>query len=558
MKIKPVVLMLLAVLALAAAGAAGTRAGGAGPQGRRSHAPNQVPGGAPALFNYQGLLLEDGGQPVSDGTYQLAFRIYDVASGGTPLWTETQIVPVSAGLFNVILGTVNVIHDTSWVDGRDLWLGITLPGEVEMAPRQQLVSVPYALNAGDVRGAAIHPEAVYAAGGITMTNYGTVIDADGWWQGQPFPEGPTGPSGPSGPAGPTGPTGPSGLASLCGWSESCAIGLQLGATEGPAIHGDSTAAGGVGLYGTASAANGGGVLGYGSSAESYGVVGHAASTAFYTPAGRSSGVVGSTSTAGDMGIFAINAVTSADVYGLVGVAGTSYMLPPAGSSAGLLGSVSRVDGYGVLGLSEADGFGVAGVANATGIYMPASGSVGLLGTGYYGVYAGTTDTANGWGGFFVGDTYTSLSIYAGGTKFSVMDTSQGRRALAAIESPEVWFEDFGAAALVNGRAVVTIDPLFAETVNLEQDYHVFLTPLGECRGLYVAAKGPASFEVRELGGGPSTVAFDYRIVAKKLGWETVRMKTIDKVAGTRQLPLQVETARPHQGPALPGESEYGR
>lgn len=41
-------------------------------------------------------------------------------------------------------------------------MGITLRGESEMAPRTQLVSVPYALNAGDVRGADIHPDSVHA------------------------------------------------------------------------------------------------------------------------------------------------------------------------------------------------------------------------------------------------------------------------------------------------------------------------------------------------------------------------------------------------------------
>ena len=61
-----------------------------------------------------------------------------------------------------------------------------------MPPRQQLVGVPYALNAGDVRGGDINPHSV------SMPNWGLVIDANGYWHGQPFPEGPTGPTGPSG------------------------------------------------------------------------------------------------------------------------------------------------------------------------------------------------------------------------------------------------------------------------------------------------------------------------------------------------------------------------
>ena len=66
-------------------------------------------------------------------------------------------------------------------------------------------------------------------------------------------------------------------------------------------------------------------------------------------------------------------------------------------------------------------------------------------------------------------------------------------------------------------------PTFAETVNTAMEYHVFLTPKGDCKGLYVANKTPAGFEVHELGGGQSNVAFDYRIVAHRKGYENVRL-----------------------------------
>jgi hypothetical protein len=47
------------------------------------------------------------------------------------------------------------------------------------------------------------------------------------------------------------------------------------------------------------------------------------------------------------------------------------------------------------------------------------------------------------------------------------------------------------------------------------DYRVFLTPEGDCQGLYVRSKRGASFEVRELQGGTSSVEFSYRIVARR-------------------------------------------
>ena len=95
-----------------------------------------------------------------------------------------------------------------------------------------------------------------------------------------------------------------------------------------------------------------------------------------------------------------------------------------------------------------------------------------------------------------------------------------------MHSPETWIEDFGSDVLRDGRAWVPIEPRYAETVNLEVAYHVFLTPLGDCSGLYVAAKAADGFEVRELGGGTSSVAFDYRVVAKRSGYEEVRLQEV--------------------------------
>jgi len=78
--------------------------------------------------------------------------------------------------------------------------------------------------------------------------------------------------------------------------------------------------------------------------------------------------------------------------------------------------------------------------------------------------------------------------------------------------------------LVNGSAVVALDPTFIQTVNSEQDYKVFPVPNGDCKGLYVANKTATSFEVRELGGGASSVSFDYRITALRKNYENVRFE----------------------------------
>ncbi|MGP0071789.1 MAG: hypothetical protein ACLPWF_07640 [Bryobacteraceae bacterium] len=121
---------------------------------------------------------------------------------------------------------------------------------------------------------------------------------------------------------------------------------------------------------------------------------------------------------------------------------------------------------------------------------------------------------------------TSGNLLCLGSKSAVVPVDRGARkvALYAVEAPENWFEDIGSGQLSNGSARIDLDPIFAQTVNTGVEYHVFLTPKGDCKGLYVGNESAASFEVHELGGGTSNIAFDYRIVAKRSGYENIRLE----------------------------------
>ena len=132
-------------------------------------------------------------------------------------------------------------------------------------------------------------------------------------------------------------------------------------------------------------------------------------------------------------------------------------------------------------------------------------------------------------------TDTDGNLHCTGTKSAVVPVDNGSRqvALYAVEAPQNWFEDFGSGKLGNGSATIALEPTFAQTVNTDSDYHVFLTPEGDCRGLYVSNKTAAGFEVHELSGGQSNVAFDYRMVALRRGYEGVRLD--DKTALMTQL-----------------------
>lgn len=154
---------------------------------------------------------------------------------------------------------------------------------------------------------------------------------------------------------------------------------------------------------------------------------------------------------------------------------------------------------------------------------------------------------------------TSANLVCSGSKSAVVPVDGGSRmvALYAEESAENWFSDYGTGHLVNGEATIQLDPTYAQTVQTGIDYHVFLTPNGDCRGLYIAEKSPSSFVVRELNGGRSTLSFDYRVVAKRKGYEQIRLA--DKTAMMAAVDANAATIANHQkASAAPVQSRPSR
>jgi hypothetical protein len=262
-------------------------------------------------------------------------------------------------------------------------------------------------------------------------------------------------------------------------------------------------------------------------------------------------------TAGDSGVYGDVDATSGTVYGVfgnnnggAGGAGVYGQISTNGQSS--TGSTWPFAGGGVWGDGGAsNNYGVIGTADdhSAGIFYNS-------GTGYYALYATATDSAGIPFGAYNGsgkgcNIDASGNINCSGSKNAVVPIDGGQRkvALSAVESPKNWFEDFGSEQLSKGVAVVRLDPDFAQTVNTELEYHVFLTPKGDCRGLYVSQETPASFEVHELGNGKSDVRFDYRIVALRKYFENIRMAdhTNDpdpmKMMSKRTPPLRIDSNR---------------
>jgi hypothetical protein len=123
--------------------------------------------------------------------------------------------------------------------------------------------------------------------------------------------------------------------------------------------------------------------------------------------------------------------------------------------------------------------------------------------------------------FFTDNSGNTTAI---GTKSAAIPLTDGKMVkVFSMESPEVWFEDFGSGRIYSGIATVALDEKFLQTIDIKGGYHVFLTPKNDCKGLYVYNEGPQGFEVRELGGGQATADFDYRIVAHRAGYPKTRL-----------------------------------
>ncbi len=119
----------------------------------------------PKKLNYQGYLTNASGSAISNPALSLTFKLYTVDTGGTALYSETQSVSVSNGIFNALIGSsapLNLTFDQPY------YVGITIAGEpTEMAPRQPLAASPYAMRS--VITESLAPAATVSATQITGT-----------------------------------------------------------------------------------------------------------------------------------------------------------------------------------------------------------------------------------------------------------------------------------------------------------------------------------------------------------------------------------------------------
>jgi hypothetical protein len=100
----------------------------------------------PRTMNFQGTLADGAGNPMADGPYSLAFRIWNSDIGGTQLWTETVPITLERGVFSTILGQTTPLNLPF---NQQYWLGVAVGADPELSPRTALTSMPYAMNVAD-------------------------------------------------------------------------------------------------------------------------------------------------------------------------------------------------------------------------------------------------------------------------------------------------------------------------------------------------------------------------------------------------------------------------
>gem|GEM_PF-2645729 len=115
-------------------------------------------------INFQGKVVNKGvggtdGTNITDGNYNFTFSLWTTLSAGSSIWSETwsggSQVAVTAGIFQVALGTISTFPPSVDFNTDSLYVSVNFNGDGDMTPRIQMAAVPYAFNAEKVSGLTI-------------------------------------------------------------------------------------------------------------------------------------------------------------------------------------------------------------------------------------------------------------------------------------------------------------------------------------------------------------------------------------------------------------------
>ncbi|MBZ5546280.1 MAG: hypothetical protein LAO07_21890 [Acidobacteriia bacterium] len=321
----------------------------AGAQAQQSGAASDLTGNAgtvgssvPRLVRFNGTLQDAAGKPLH-GPVDVTFELFAEQAGGEPLWWETQTVAADAqGRYTVLLGAMRPegLPVALFTTGKARWLEVMVEGGATM-PRVLLVSVPYALKAGDAETLGGKPATAYVASDQLKDQVRSEMTQQlanptiGLRSLEMMVSNPS-----STPKAVT-ETNPSTF--TCNSSSTCVAITQNGAGIG--LYAESTPASGTlfGLYGKSNSTSGRAVTGYASATSglTFGVRGQSDSTSGYGVYGLAAATSGTTfGVRGD--------VMSTDGRGVWGNASAA-----TGGTYGVLGFVASNQGVGVMGQATA-------------------------------------------------------------------------------------------------------------------------------------------------------------------------------------------------------------
>jgi hypothetical protein len=133
------------------------------PASGNQSAPSASTALVPRLIKFSGTLVDRDGHPMA-GPLGVTFALYAQQTGGAALWMETQNVkPDGNGEYTILLGAESShgVPAELFMTGEARWLGIQMERQTEQE-RILLVSVPYALKAGDAESLGGLPASAYS------------------------------------------------------------------------------------------------------------------------------------------------------------------------------------------------------------------------------------------------------------------------------------------------------------------------------------------------------------------------------------------------------------
>ena len=479
------------------------------------------------VISYQGRLTNPTTGAPLNGTFTFVFRLYNVDTGGSELWSESKDLTAVNGLVTTLLGDVTALP-TAVFNGQNLWLGIKVGADPEATPRQRFAAVPYAMysdnadrldgqdsaffrNAGNINAGTLSEGRVdpLIARDSEIKDIVATIDGAGSGLDADLLDG-LDSSAYVRTAGPTAISGNSAAAAMLTVT-------QNGSQNGVFASTASTDPGEAALHGRAGTAGPilNGVAGvFGTSATGRGVVASSTSNdallAFSTNA---VGVKGQSSTSD--GIEGLAAATSGPVHGVYGISNSTN------NGAGVRGDSPYVGLWG-----EGGRWGVYGRATAT--------------SNSYGVYGSSVSGTNTWAGYFAGNVNVTGTLSKGGGSFKIdhpLDPENKYLYHSFVESPDMMNVYNGNVTLdANGEAVVQLPDYFQA---LNRDFRYQLTAIGgPGPNLYIAQQVQGN-TFRIAGGSPNL----------QVSWQVTGIRQ-DPYANANRIQVEVEKPAEERGTYL--------